>query len=148
MKNLPGDGGTVYVRFFVKVGGTWNAGTDYQYTACGDCGGGGGTEPEIVSPEPGATLSGTTETFSWVSNGATVGKYRLWVGTSVGARNIYDSGGLANTVTSRTVKGLPGNGGTVYVRLRIKNDGVWGSSTDYRYTACSCGGGGGGGGGG
>ncbi len=98
--------------------------------------------PEIAGPEPGTTLSGTSATFAWVSNGATVAKYRLWVGTSVGASNIYDSGGLANTVTSRTVSGLPSNGSTVYARLRIKNDGVWESFRDYQYTACSdCGGG-------
>lgn len=40
------------------------------------------TEPEIVSPEPGSTLSATTETFSWVSNGAQVEKYRLWIATA------------------------------------------------------------------
>ncbi len=91
--------------------------------------------PEIVSPTPGTTLSGTSETFTWVSNGYRYGKVQLWVGTSVGASNIFDSGALANTVTSQTVNGLPGDGSTVYVRLRIKKNRVWYDVADYQYTA-------------
>ena len=92
-------------------------------------------EPEIVSPEPGTTLSGTSETFTWVSNGYRYGKARLWVGTSVGASNIFDSGVLLKEVTSQTVNGLPSDGSTVYVRLRIKRDRVWYDVADYQYTA-------------
>ncbi len=95
-----------------------------------------GTQPEIVSPEPGTTLSGTSETFTWVSNGARFGKVQLWVGTSVGASNIFDSGVLLKTVTSQTVNGLPSDGSTVYVHLRIRRDRVWHDVADYQYTAC------------
>ncbi len=97
-------------------------------------------QPEITSPPPGTTLSGTTETFSWTLGDSSVEKYKLWVGTSVGSRDIASSVGLDHPQSSYTVNGLPGDGSTVYVRLRVKIDGSWKVENDYQYTACDCGG--------
>ena len=88
-------------------------------------------------------------TFSWTTDDPSVEKYKLWVGTNVGSRDIANSRGLDHPESSYTVTGLPGAGGTVYVRLRVRIGGSWNAGTDYQYTACSdCGGGGSGGSGG
>jgi hypothetical protein len=89
--------------------------------------------PELVTPAPGSTLTATTVTFSW-SPGANVTQYALRVGTRPGGRQIF--GGTVGTSLSRTVRGLPSNGRTVYVRLRWRVGGVW-SYRDYTYTALS-----------
>jgi hypothetical protein len=56
----------------------------------------------------------------------------LYVGTSVGGNEIYDSGSLGSSV-SATVSRLPTDGSTVWVRLWYVSDG-W-QSVDFQYTA-------------
>ncbi len=91
--------------------------------------------PEIAGPEPGTTLSGTTETFAWVSNGFSVGKYKMFFGASVGAKDLGATGKLPRSRTAYTKTGLPANGGTVYIRFQYKKDGVWHLVANYQYTA-------------
>ena len=69
--------------------------------------------PEITSPTPGSTLSSSTETFEWTSG---ADEYWLWVGSSAGEDNIYNSGSLGRN-TSDTVYNLPTDGSKIYVRL-------------------------------
>ncbi len=130
VSGLPTNGSTVYVRLWYKTGGSWQY-EDFQYTAYTN-GGGGGT-PEITSPVPGSTLSGSTETFNWTDNGTAVSEWWLWVGTSQGGQNILNSGSLGSS-TSKTVSGLPTNGSQVYVRLWYKTGGSW-QYEDFQYTA-------------
>jgi len=132
VSGLPTDGSTVYVRFWYKISGSWLS-QDYTYTAFA----GGGT-PGITSPTPGSTLSGATETFTWSDNGASVSKYWLYIGSSVGASDIHNSGDLG-TATSTSVSGLPTDGSTVYVRLWYQISGSW-LFQDYTYTAFTAGG--------
>lgn len=98
-------------------------------------GGTSGNTPEITSPIPGTTLTSDTVTFEWTANGAAVTAWWLYVGTSQGGSNIYDSGALG-TSASDTVSGLPTDGSTVYVRLWYLIGGEW-LSADFEYTATS-----------
>ena len=72
---------------------------------------------ESTISEPGSTLGGSSETFSWSEGDATVDGWWLMVGTSVGAGDIFSSGWLGAATSSITVAGLPTDGSNVYVRL-------------------------------
>jgi hypothetical protein len=87
----------------------------------------------MVSPVPGSTFTSSTETFKW-SAGVGVADYDLYVGTAVGAANIYNSGILPLGTLSKTVTGIPTNGGTIYVKLWSYISGAW-QSINYTYTA-------------
>jgi hypothetical protein len=89
------------------------------------------TTPALVSPPPGSTLNSSTVTFSW-SAGTGVNRYALRVGTRLGGRQIF--GGSVGTNLSQTVRNIPTNGRTIYVRLRWRIGSVW-SERDYTYTA-------------
>jgi M6 family metalloprotease-like protein len=135
VSGLPSNGSTVYVKFWYKAtsSGSW-ASKDYTYTAMNT-----GGSYSITSPSPGSILTSTTPTFSWTAGAA---EYWLYIGSSVGASNYYNSGSLG-TATSKTVSGLPSNGSTVYVKFWYKatSSGSW-ASKNYTYTAMSSGGGG------
>jgi len=98
---------------------------------------GGTSAPAMSSPSAGATLTGSSQTFSWTA-GSGVTAYWLSAGTSPGGSNLFDQGvGLGQTAT---ITGLPTTGGTVYVRLWWLV-GSW-AYADYTYTAATSGGGG------
>jgi hypothetical protein len=125
VSGLPTNGETLYVRLFSKLSGAWQF-KDYTYTAVS------GNPATLTTPAPGSTLTSSTVTFGW-SGGVNVSEYELWVGTTgVGSSNINYPG--LTTSTSESVSGLPTTGGTVYVRLLSKVNGVW-QSADYTYTA-------------
>jgi hypothetical protein len=90
--------------------------------------------PLISSPAPGSTLDSDTVTFTWTDNGAGVDEWRLLVGTTPGANDIYLSPLFDGTVLSDTVSGLPTDGSTVHVTLLWKIDSVP-SQAAYTYTA-------------
>src|SRR4051812_8545440 len=46
--------------------------------------------PQLQSPTPGSTLAGTSATFAW-SAGTNVSQYQLYIGNSVGAKDIFSS---------------------------------------------------------
>ncbi|HVF62701.1 MAG TPA: hypothetical protein VNE58_01745 [Casimicrobiaceae bacterium] len=98
-------------------------------------GGSGGGTPSITSPAPNTTLPGASATFNWSANGAGVTEWWLYVGSSAGANNYYDSGNLGGSL-STTASGLPADGRTLFVRLWFRIGGVW-QSSDYPYTAAS-----------
>ena len=84
----------------------------------------------MLSPNPGSTLISSTVTFSWSAGSATA--YRLLVGNSVGASDIY--GSTSVTVRSLTVNNIPSDGRTIYVRLFSKVKKSW-ITKDYTYKA-------------
>ena len=120
---LPTDGSTIYVRLWYRIvsNGDW-AYTDCTYKAAGAY--------VITSPVPGSVLSSTGVTFQWTSGAA---EYWLQIGSDIGSSNYYNSGSLG-TSTSATVKGLPSDGSTVYVRFwyRVTSGGTW-VYIDYTY---------------
>lgn len=97
--------------------------------------GGGGSTPEIISPIPGTVLPGGTATFQWITNGAVVDNWRLYVGSTQGANDLYDSGKFRRSL-SKTVSGLPTDGRVIWVQLQFKIDRSW-QSSDFQYTAAS-----------
>lgn len=126
VSDIPTDSRTIYVRLRFLLDGRWQS-IDYQYTAAD-------IQPELSTPVPGATFSGSDVTFSWTSNGSAVKYWILYVGTSPGYSNLYYSGTLAADVLSANVTGLPTDSRTIYVRLRYLLSGSW-QYTDYQYTA-------------
>jgi hypothetical protein len=86
----------------------------------------------ILTPTPGMSFTGISETFTWTSVSGATG-YILSVGTTgAGSYNLYYSGSV--TATSASVSDLPNSGGTVYVRLTTNFNGTW-VHADYTYTA-------------
>jgi subtilisin family serine protease len=122
---LPTDGSKVHVRLKYKKGGVWKY-RDYKYTAVMRV-------PAMDTPAPGSTLPNTSQEFTWQDNNAYVRNYKLWVGSSMGDDDIYDSGTLSGTTTSDTATKLPFDGSTVYVRLKYKSGVKW-KYVDYQYT--------------
>lgn len=89
--------------------------------------------PSITSPSPGSALSSSSATFQW-SSGTSVAEYFFYVGTSLGANDLYgQSQGLNLSVT---INNLPVNGSTLFIRLYWQIAGLW-YATDYTYTAAT-----------
>jgi hypothetical protein len=95
----------------------------FTYTAYSEAPG------SIISPEDGSTLEGTSVGFSWEIDAS---RYWLWIGSSQGASNVYNSGYLYDPYDE--VDGLPDDGRTLYVRLWYEVAGIW-KYYDYTYTA-------------
>ena len=109
VSGLPMNGSTVYVRLWAQVAGIWQS-IDYTYKAAA------ATQTAMTSPTSGATLPGSSATFSWTL-AAGVTNAGLWVGTTAGASDLYFGSASSGPITTTTVSGLPMNGSTVYVRL-------------------------------
>ena len=113
--NLPEDGSNVYVRIRYSIEGKWYR-QDYQYKAVNN------TTATIVSPVAGETLSGNTETFTFENNGATVSKYKVFVGSKKGGSDYYKSPRLSADTQSVTVANLPTDGTKVYVKFVVVDE--------------------------
>jgi hypothetical protein len=142
VSTLPINGSTVFVRVTSAFTGGGSQNVDLTYTASTGGGGGGGCGGSgvgnMATPAPGSTLSGSTVVFTW-TGGCNVDEYFLFVGTGVGANNLF--GQNAGTNLTATATNLPTNGSTLYVRLwsylSVANGGLaagW-HFNDYTYTA-------------
>jgi hypothetical protein len=89
--------------------------------------------PTLVSPPPDTMLPGPTVLLAWTDGGASVAEWWLYVGTSVGANDLFDSGALGSE-RSMTVGALPTDGEVLCVRLWYVMDGTW-QFSDFQYTA-------------
>ena len=127
VSGLPTNGSTIYVTLYWLIAGSWTP-NPYTFTAFNASGGAG----IITSPAPGSTLSGNTVTFGWTA-GTAATAYWLDIGNAPGGNNYFSSGNMGNVLT-RTVSGLPTNGGPVYVTLYSLVSGAWTPHT-YTYTA-------------
>jgi len=85
--------------------------------------------PAITGPPPGSTLTSSTVTFQW-SGGSGVSAYFLYVGTSIGANDLYAQSEGLNL--SARVAGLPVDGATLYVRLWWQTASGW-QTVDYTF---------------
>jgi sugar lactone lactonase YvrE len=92
-----------------------------------------GKAATLSSPKQGATLTGSSQTFTWASaTGAT--SYTLWLGsTEAGSANLYSKNTTAGTLTL-TATNLPVNGKKIYARLLTDFNGIW-TYNDYTFTA-------------
>jgi hypothetical protein len=113
VSGLPTDGRTIYVRLWSFIG-VWQF-NDYTVTAAGP------QKAQLTTPAPGSTLTASSVTFHWTA-GIGVSQYFLYLGTAVGANNIFSGG--AGTSLVQSVSGLPTDGSTIYVRL-WSFTGVW-----------------------
>jgi len=84
----------------------------------------------MLSPPQGSTFTSSTVTFTWSAGSASA--YFLFVGSSLHAADIYNSGLV--TVLSKTVSNIPVDGRTIYVTLGSKVNGTW-TVNSYTYTA-------------
>ena len=127
VSGIPTDSRTLHARLWWLRGGNWGF-ADFQFTA--HTGGGGGSQnAQITSPTPGSTLAGSTQLFVW-SAGTNVTQYWLYVGSSAGARDIYDQD--RGTALNATVTGIPTDGRTIHVRLWYLR-GTW-QFADFQFT--------------
>jgi len=92
-----------------------------------------------ISTPANATLTASSDTFSWANTGAT--NYWLQLGTDEGRNDLFDSGLIPPDETSRDVNNLPTDGSTVHVRIWQKQDAKW-ESVDKPFTAANIDGGG------
>ena len=129
---LPTDGSTVYVTLKWRIDGVTSS-ASHSYTAADDGGPPPGGTPTMTSPADGSILAGSSETFMWSDEGASVDLWRLQIGSAPGGRDLFVQN-FDSAITSTTVTGLPTDGSTVYVTLRWRIDGVT-SEASYTYTA-------------
>ncbi len=87
--------------------------------------------PEMSEPVPGSTLSGSEVVFSWTT-GTGIDQYRLTMGSTKGANDLFDS--HETVVTTVAVSNIPLDGRTLFVRLFHQANGEW-QFMDYQYTA-------------
>jgi hypothetical protein len=130
VSGLPEDGSTLHVTLIWTDGGTPSE-VNYTYTAA--TAGGGGGVPIMLSPADGSTLAGSSETFVWSAEGATLDKWRLEVGTSAGSRDLFVQN-FDPATTSQEVTGLPTDGSTIYVNLKWRVGNVT-TTASYVYIA-------------
>ena len=120
VNSLPIDGSTVHARLWYRVGPTpWQT-VDTTYTA------GSLVTPGFVTPISLQELTGDNASFEWEDSG-NIGfnQWWLYVGSSVGANDYYNSGNLL-AATTTLATGLPIDGTTVYARLWYRIDsGGW-----------------------
>jgi hypothetical protein len=102
--------------------------------ALGALGGSGSHDaPEITRPAAGTMLPGRKVTFRWRRNGVAVDQWWLYIGSTQGAADLYNSGALERR-RSKTVRGLPTDGRAVFVRLWYHTRAGW-QFVDVQYTA-------------
>jgi uncharacterized repeat protein (TIGR03803 family) len=117
-------GRTIYVRLWTKVGGVWRYQDSTYVTAV--------VSSTITYPVNGAVNADLTQPITWTGI-SYAQKYYLYIGTTVGAKDLVDTGEI--TGTSRLVSNLPG-GQTVYARMWTKIGGSW-SYTDSTFSAAA-----------
>lgn len=94
-----------------------------------------GSAPVMIDPPVGTTLSGASVLFAWTANSNVVDQYRLVIGSSVGADDLFDSLPLPGTQLS-VVATVPTDGRALFVRFSYMIAGTW-ESTDVTYTAAN-----------
>jgi hypothetical protein len=114
---LPTNDVEIFVTLYSLIGNQW-VGNAYTYTENANNG-----LAAMQTPAPGTTLSGTSATFTWSSDGNATA-YWVDIGTSAGGNNIYSSGNLGNVLTT-TVYTLPANSTEIFVSLYSYVGGQW-----------------------
>jgi hypothetical protein len=117
---LPADP-TLYARLWTKTGTVWRY-SDSTFTASR-------IAPEFANPTDGAVAVDAAQLFRWTSP-ANADAQQLFVGTSAGGNDLFDSGLMLGT--SAIVNGLPPSG-TLYARALSRVSGTW-RYTDIAFT--------------
>jgi len=90
------------------------------------------TASALTQPTPGSTLPGANVSFAWTASGAPGTNYRLYLGSTPGGNDLYNSGQV--TTTTSNVTALPTSGLPIYATLSTLINGVW-RSNSYTYAA-------------
>ena len=114
-------GSTLYARLWTKVGGVWRY-RDSTFTASP-------LAPQFVHPTDGAVAVNPSAPFAWTPP-ANSTAHQLFVGTTPGANDLFDSGQIV--ATNVAVTGLPTTG-TLYARVMSSVGGIW-RHTDIAFT--------------
>jgi len=122
VNNIPLNGGTIWLRVRSLINGAYQI-VDESYRTVTP------SPAQITSPAAGTMLAGGSQTFSW-SAGTGVAGYWLDVGQSQGGYEIFQ--GFVGTERSRTISGIPLNGGPLWVRLRSLINGAY-QFRDYQF---------------
>lgn len=94
-----------------------------------------GGDPKITRPTPGSVLQGSSTIFVWNANGESVLQWWLYVGSSQGSSNYFNSGSLGTNLTTTAIQ-LPTDGSQLQIRLWFRTVGGW-QFADYQYTAAN-----------
>ncbi len=108
---LPTDGNMVYARLFFRTTRAGWGNLDYSYDTSAL------PLPEIMTPGNTAELTSDSATFNWIDNGNYVSNWWLYLGSTEGGNDIYDSGNIDGATLSTTINNLPDAGRTIYARL-------------------------------
>ncbi len=127
---LPLDGRPIYLTLYSWLNGAWIQSSAWFTTANTA---GGSKRALITSAANGTTLPGASTTFNW-GGGVGMTSYALWIGSSVGAYDLWSSAETLAT-TSRTVT-LPTDGRKIHVTLYSFINGAW-QGVSYQYTAAN-----------
>jgi endoglucanase len=120
-------GETLYARIYAELGGSFTNYQDIAFTAAG------GGEAVFTNPTTGQVAVDTTKPFTWSTVAAAQGYY-LMIGTSLGADDLLNSGGLAATQSSYETPLLP-TGKTLYARIYTELAGAYTRYEDVTFTA-------------
>jgi hypothetical protein len=129
---LPHDGRTIYSRLFYRqAGAAWRY-HDYSYVSTT-----GKQAINIFSPASGTAISREAQRFNWVGTG--IDEWWLYLGTSVGANNIYNSGNLGAATSAAIpdlsdVPDLPDVKTALHARLFYRQSGASWRFVDLDYT--------------
>jgi probable HAF family extracellular repeat protein len=124
VSGIPTDGQRVHVTLWSRINGVFQIRRAVYIAADG--------RAAVTLPSPSSVLTSSTETFQWAP-GVGVSSYHLYVGSSLGAFDIYD--GAQGTSKERSIGGIPTDGRTIHVRLWSKFTSGALRYRDYSYTA-------------
>lgn len=128
---LPTDGSEIFARLWYRTStNTSWAHSDSQFTTQTQA------QPALLSPATGSQLTGAIQHFQWANNQLAVNGWWLYVGSSQGGRQFYNSGFLGAAVTTTSTSSIPLDGAVVHARLwyRLPQSSAW-LSRDYTFTA-------------
>ena len=95
------------------------------------------TNPQILLPTDGTTLSGSSVTVTWDGMGVTPPNWAVNAGTSPGAFNLATSGALPSNATQVTLNNLPTNGQPIYIQLYNNASGAYAVADENMYMAAT-----------
>ncbi len=90
-------------------------------------------KPAIIEPPSESIITDKTVTFTWDNNDSKVTRWQLWLGTSEGGNDIFDSKPLHRSEHSITVTNLPIDGRTIFARLLYRVKRIKPCFADFRY---------------
>jgi len=131
---IPVNGATIHARFWYYSASRWFY-KDSSYSAANlDV---NVSTPSLNSPANNSELPGASVNFNWSNNNTPVNYWWLYIGTSQGGKNLYDSGPALRAQTSVSVNNLPVNGGPVYARLWFRTAANGWQYTDSKFSTSS-----------